>query len=181
MKPLMIWLIGYFSPAVVAGSFPQLLPTSNSVPIRDAAVVHGALIFSIFVSQYTIHTAGLAFPWNISTLSLSAYVASTVIAVGLIGLVGLWYALSALIQQLTLLSITFLLLTACPAYLVVLLVVPPFVLCHKLWEKNWRIKATLITVWGVSCIGIFIILPNLWLIAGLHAVFGALLMSLSIL
>ena len=181
MTPVAIWFTAYILPALVAGTLVKLLPPRNGTATRNGIIIHGALIFSIVVTEHAIHVAGLIFPWHISLVSLFLYLTSFLVAVSLIGLAGISYAVSALIQQLTLLSIAFLLLSAYPVYSVILLVVPAYVLCHKLKTRKWSTRLPIIATWGVTSILLFTIVPSVLFIAALHAIFGSVLISRSIL
>ncbi len=181
MTPITIWLVAYLCPAFVVASFIRPIPKAAEVESRRLILAHGALILSAFASQYAIHNSGFVFPWYLSLVGIGAYFVGIFVAVGLMGLLGAAYALSALIQQIALLSIAFLLLAAYPTPVVMLLLIPPYVLCHQFSSRRCARKALLLAIWGSLCIGIFVIIPNLWIIAGLHAALGAFLLTRSVL
>ena len=143
--------------------------------------MHLALLVSVLASQYALYCSGLSFPWYPGPLSLLALAASALLSFALIGPLGLWYAVSAFLQELTMCSIACYLLHIFPVSAVVLLVVPVFVACHFLSLKNWKLKLLLVTLWGVASVVLFAATRNVYLIAALHTLFGAVLISRSFL
>ncbi len=178
---LSVWFLAYVFPAAAAGAIAFIWPRKEAAPKRDVLIMHAALLVSIAASQYEIHARGLAFPWHTGQPSLAACAVAIGLACVLIGRLGLWYFLSAFVQELTMLSIAFLLLPAFPVYAVILLIVPIFVACHFLTFDHLRAKIILIPLWGVASILLFVATQNIWLIAALHAVLGSFLFSRSVL
>lgn len=181
MQLLLIWFLAYIIPAGVAGGIALLFPRKSIEPRRDVLIMHVALIISILASQYVIYVYRLSFPWHLSVLSLLALAVGTGLATAFIGKLGFWYAISAFIQELTMLSIAFLLLPAFPVYIVILLIVPIFVACHFLTLDHWKAKLTLIPLWGIASILLFITTHSVYLITAFHTAFGAFLFSRSVL
>lgn len=182
MNLIFIWLITYAIPGIFAGGLVKLLP-SRSVGLskRNILIMHGALLVSTLASQYAVYTLEFSFPWFPDGISFFVYVASVLAAVFLLGSMGGWYGLSALLQQLTILSSALILLSAFSVYTVAVLIVPVFVFCHTLQGKYWRMRTLLFLLWGTSSIFLFSIIHNVWLIAALHTLFGVLLIKWSIL
>jgi hypothetical protein len=181
MPSLYAWLVAYALPVVSAGAIVKALPRKGEgLSLRNGVIMHGALILSVVASQYLIHSSGLTFPWQPKALSIFAYVSATVIAAFLIGATGLWYALSAFVQELTIVSITFLLLPALPLYLIILIVVPVFVWAHTLRTRHWYFRLILLATWGVISVSLFSIILDVYLLAALHALLGAMLISRSV-
>jgi hypothetical protein len=182
MSLFYIWLIAYAAPAIFAGATVKLLPPSKAKPSkRNAVIMHIALAVSVLLSQYFIYANGLSFPWYPNTFSILVYIVSVAIAVSLLGSMGFWYGLSALLQQATMLSMVFLLSPAYSLYLVVLLIVPLYAWCHALQVNHWLTRILLFLLWGIASIFLFSISQNLYLIAALHTLFGSLLISRSLL
>lgn len=182
MSAVYIWLIAYALPAIVSGAAIKLLPRKKDrLSKRNAAIIHAALAVSTCFSQYFIHASGRVFPWYPNPLSIIVYLASVLIAIIFIGRIGLWYGLSALLQQLTMVSTAFLLLPVLPFYAVALLLVPLYVWGHSTQGTHRLMKILLFTVWGVASLFLFSVLPNVYLIASLHTLLGAMLISRSIL
>ena len=110
------------------------------------------------------------------------FVASVALAGGAIGKLGWLYGPSALIQELCLLSIAFLLLPTFPIYIVVLLIVPLFVFCHQLTKVPYALtRALLIAIWGTAALIIFSYTRNLFLVASLHVLLGTVLIAMGVL
>ena len=179
MSPLTVWLIGYAAPAIFAGTVLKVLPRHRrKLNARNAIIIHGALILSILVSQYCIRSRGFVFPWHLDVLSVGAYLLSIVLATVMVGRLGFLYGLSALVQQLAMLSMTFLLLPAYPFYVVVALIVPIYAYCHVLKAHHWLLREELFLVWGAVSIWVFSVFPDVFLIVAVHAFLGAALISM---
>ena len=174
-----MWLIAYALPAVVAGTAIKTLPGKMG-SARNMAIVHAALIVSTLTSNYFIRESGRAFPWQPHALSLAAYIASALIACAIIGRLGIWYGASALIQQVTMASATFMLLPDLSAPAMVLLLVPIFVWGHTIRTAHWQIRTIVLTVWGALSVYLFSLWLDFYLLAALHTVFGSILISRSI-
>lgn len=177
---LTIWFLAYVLPLAIACGISTFLP-SKSKALYGTFIVHIALLVSIAASQYIIHSLALSFPWHVSMFSLLALVIGVGLAVVFIGSLGFWYATSAFIQELMMLSMVFLLLPTFPIYMVILLIVPIFVACHFLTFDDLKAKLTLIPLWGIASILLFVVTHNIYFIATLHTVFGAFLFSRSVL
>jgi len=173
-----MWFLAYAIPCLLAGTAIKLLPKSKDrvgTPFITIAVA--TLFISIFVSQYFIHTSGFVFPWYPKALSIVAYVLSVFIATRLIGKMSMWYSPFALIQELAIASITFLLLPSFPIYLIILLIVPIFVWGHSLRTNRWLIRVVLLAVLGAISVSLFSTLLDFYLLAALHTLLGAILIS----
>jgi hypothetical protein len=182
MSLFYIWLVAYAAPALIAGTTVKLLLPSKTKPSkRNVVIMHVALAVSALVSQYFIYANDLSFPWYPNAFSILVYIVSMAIAVSLLGSMGFWYGLSALLQQSTMLSMAFLLLPVYPLYLITLLIVPLYAWCHALQVSHWLTRILLFLLWGVVSIFLFSISQNLYLIAALHTLFGSLLISRSLL
>ncbi len=183
MSAFLIWFVAYALPAgagYCAVKVAQRRWAAGTV-LQDAVVIHGALLISIAISQYLIHSFGLAFPWSLESYWVFAYVGAIAMSCLVLGTFGLGYALSALIQQLTMLSVAFLLLPALPVYAAIILIVPIYALLHRMRARyDWRVMS-LFLVWGVASVGFFALFHNIWVTAALHALFGATLIQRSVL
>lgn len=182
MKLFYIWLIAYATPALVAGAATKFL-SSNTARLskRNTVIMHIALGVSVLLSHCFIYAAGLIFPWYSNGFSILVYVISVAVAMSLLGWMGFYYGISALLQQLALLSMAFLLLPVYALYLVALLIVPLYAWCHVLQTDHRFTRSFLFLFWGVGSIFLFSISQDLYLIAALHALFGSLLISKSLL
>lgn len=178
---ILIWLFAYVMPAAAACGISALSFRAVALPQRNIIVMHIALLVSILASQYAIHSLGFAFPWRPDHISLLVLAVSAGFAFSIVGMLGLWYAASSFVQELTTLSIAFLLMTAFPVYAAVLLIAPVFVACHFLSFERWRLRVSLFTLWGVVSVLLFSIMPNVYLIAALHTFVGTVLISRSVL
>jgi hypothetical protein len=182
MAPLLTWFVAYLLPAAIGYGVVKASPRRKIGRLtNDMLIIPGMLLVSIGISQYCIFSQGLTFPWNLESLWVLAYLAAIVLAGLLLGKFGIVYAISVLIQQLTMLSITFILLQAFPVYVAALLIAPVYTILHRLRTPySFRIMA-LFFVWGVASVALFSYFPNLWLIASLHLLFGSLLVKRRIL
>src|SRR3989344_683525 len=137
MNLISIWFVTYAIPALIVGSLVKVLPQNVASEKRNAIITHSGLLISILATQYAMYALGFSFPWNPDTFSIFVFGFSVIFAAYLLGQLGIWYGLSALLQQLTMLSISFLLLPTFSIPLVVLLVVPLFIFCHLLSTQHW--------------------------------------------
>lgn len=175
---LTTWLCAYVAPAAAFGLIALVWVKKREYWYeRNVIIAHAALLVSIAASQYTIHIRGLAFPWYPGLLSILVFAASALLALAYLWhlqpWLGLWYTVSALVQQATMLSIAFLLLKAFPAWAVILFVIPVFVAVHFISLEHWRLKLLLVSAWGIATILLFVLTHNIWLIAALHTLLGA--------
>lgn len=138
-------------------------------------MVHTGLLASILLSHTTIVAANLSFPWAASATSLLFLAASVALAYVLLGPFGLFYAFSALLQQLTMLSVAFILFPFLPLLAVILLVVPIYSFSHLLQVKRWKIKLPLTFGWGIVSLALFYVFSDVFLNITLHVFFGTLL------
>ena len=181
MNPLLIWFLGYTLPALVAGVAVNVLPRGKGrLNIRNVIIVNVALVVAIIINQYFIYTLGLTFPWFPNLLSFVAYVGVVLLTTSLLGSVGFWYGMSAFVQQLTMLSVTFMLLSTYPLHLIILLIVPLYSCCHLLHARKRILRVALFLIWGSLSILIFSIWRNIFLNTALHTLFGALLIYKSL-
>jgi hypothetical protein len=181
MTLIELWLFAYALPAFLAACWIKLFSKQEGGSPKNILVIHAVLLGSIVATQSALYARGLAFPWP-GEWSLALYVASAALATLVLGRLGLLYGASALVQQLTLLSIAYLLLPAFPLWAVVLLVVPLFVFCHDMTGvPHWRTRLLLISLWGVASILLFAYARDVFLIAALHTLFGTALISRKIL
>ena len=176
---LLTWLVVYVLPAAAALVFAFYGPVRKSSGdewIKQSTIgIHVALLFSIAMSQYAIHAFGLVFPWQPNTLSVVVLVSSIALATVLLGVFGLVYALSAFVQEATMLSVAYLLFPIFPLWLVILLIMPMFSICHLLSRDGWKLRLLLVTIWGSASILIFYLTYNIYLVIALHTALGALL------
>ncbi len=149
--------------------------------MRDALIIHAGLALSILASHYALHSLNIDFPWRAHPLSLVLFVASICFSMRLLGIFGMWYCLSAFLQQLTILSTSFLLFHFLSLPLVLLLVLPIFTLGHAQNVRHRRLRVLLISLWGGLSITLFTIVPDLYLLAALHTLLGTMGIRRSIL
>lgn len=168
-----LWLVTYVLPALITGGALQFFSRHHpSRPKCDALIIHAGLAVSILANHYAFHVLGFAFPWYPHLLSILTYAASMFFAMYMLGIFGMWYSLSAFLQQLTILSISFLLLHELPLFLVLLLVVPLFALGHTQNVQQRRMRIAVLSLWGVASITLFTILSDVYLLAALHTLLG---------
>jgi hypothetical protein len=179
VKDLLIWFVGYAAPSVATGAVIKRLPRYRT--FERTILIHGALLFSICCSQFAGAWEGLRFPWHISMFSGFGYLAAVMLSVGMFGRIGFWYAVSALAQQITISSTSFILLSHQPEWVVIVLVIPFFVWCHDLGGDLWILRVSLLAFWGVCSILLFATFADVMVNASLHTLFGALLSFHSVL
>jgi hypothetical protein len=181
MNLILIWFLAYVLPFAAAFVVVKISPRRWTGSLSsNIIIVHVALLISILASQEVIHSFGRSFPLVFLPWGL-LYAVAALLAVALLGIFGLWYALSALLQQLTMLSISFVLFPALPLYVVVLLVVPVYAVAHFMRVRYDSAKALLFVAWGAASVCIFYFLPSIWPLAALHTLFGALLIKQAVL
>lgn len=182
MTPLFTWLLFYFLPITVAGSIAKLWPARGNEPVgQDAFIVHAALLVSILGSQYTLFVSDAVFPWSAGDPYILFYAASALAAFLLLRTLGLWYAFSAFLQQLCMLSMAFVLYPAFPLGAVVLLIVPIYAAAHLLKVRYAFSRTVLFFAWGTAAVALFPLIPSIWLFAGIHTMAGAFLIRWGVL
>lgn len=172
MHILFLWLFAYVLPAFVTGGVLWIVSRRAGNAKRDALIIHGGLLFSVLTSQYALYLIGLEFPWRPHLLSFLLLIASILFAARMLGMFGIWYALSALLQQLTILSVSFLLLPFLSLPIVLLLVVPIFTLGHAQEVRHRQMRIILLSAWGIASVTLFSFFPNIYLLAALHTFLG---------
>jgi hypothetical protein len=180
MLGLTIWLAAYFTPAATSWFATFFLTRKKGVGKYNLLLIHIALLISILMSHYAITTLGLVFPWHLSVLSLSYLVLAMVFAMVLIGISGFWYTISALIQEFSMLSMAFILLSFFPLWMVTFLIAPVFVGAHFLSTTRWQVRLALLSLWSAFNIPLFYLTYDIYLIAAIHTVLGAFFISRSI-
>ena len=128
MHSLIIWLIIYCLPALVAGGISRYYIQYHR---RILVFIHILLVVSAGASLYIIDISGLTFPWHVDILPVVSYAATVLFAVVLLGRLGIFYGVSALIQEFTMLSSAFILLQYFPVYVAILMIAPLFIFCHR--------------------------------------------------
>ena len=196
------WFFAYMLPGLSVLAVIYFFPKYRSGTFSRGAIVHCGLIISTILSQYLLYTAGRPFPWgshpasiisetatsattawglasalsNIGSSGSMLFFGAVAIAVfALLGRFGIFYALSALLQQLTMTSVAYYLFGSLSFLLIVLLVVPFFSLSHLLQRKHWRVKIPVTFAWGFFSLALFALYGNLFLNASLHAALVSLL------
>ncbi len=178
MSLLWIWFVAYAIPALLVGGLNKLLPRSTfGFSKRNTVITHAGLLISILLSQYFTYSLGFAFPFLTNLISFFGYVVTVAFAFWILGRLGGFYSLSVLFQQFAMLSISFLLLSSFPLYIVILLVAPLFVFCHELRTKYSLLRFLLISAWGVLSVLLFSILHDIWIVMALHIFAGAILIK----
>jgi hypothetical protein len=180
--PILVWFFGYLLPAGAAYGFASFLPRrANSLFTYQLVVMHAALLVSIAITQYSMYVLGLAFPWHADSFSLFWYILVAITSASMLGGLGIWYGISAFVQQLTMLSTAFLLLPVFPLYAVVLLIMPVYVTCHFL-RLDWTlVRVSLFASWGVASVVLFAMTSDFLLTVTLHTLFGSLLIKRGVL
>lgn len=166
----------------VAGGIGKFFPDYNKEPVgRNVLIIHVALIVSILGSQYALFAAGRAFPWHVADPFLIFYAASALFALWLLGSLGIWYALSAFLQQAMMLSMAFVLYPAFPLWILVLLIVPIYTLAHLLKVRYAWSRMALFFAWDTVAVVGFSIWPSVWFFSAIHTLAGVLLIKWDVL
>ena len=132
MGILALWFLSYFVPAFATTLVLFATPRYKPGAVARSVVVHTGLLASILVSHTAILAANLSFPWGVSVTSGFLFAASVTLAYVVLGRLGLFYVFSALLQQLTMLSVAFILFPYLPLFAVALLDVPIYAFSHLL-------------------------------------------------
>ena len=178
---IQLWIMAYVVPLAAACGLALAWRRKDDWFERSLVAIHVALIIGIVITQCAMYAYGLSFPWYPGPLSLAVFISSAILAAVLLGAVGLLYAMSALVQELAMLSLAFLFLQTFPILMVILLIAPVFVACHFLTLKYWQLKLVLMSLWGITVILLFVLTRNVYMIAALHTLLGSLLFSRSVL
>ncbi|MBI4094708.1 MAG: hypothetical protein HY435_00755 [Candidatus Liptonbacteria bacterium] len=167
------WLFAYMFPGLSVLSVIRFFPQYRAGTLFRGLVVHSGLLLSTIFSQYLLYASGRGFPWvpHPATLVLFTGIAAAVLVV--LGRFGFFYALSALLQQLTMTSIAYYLLGSLPFLLIVVLIVPFYALSHLLQPKYWHVKIPATLLWGLLSLALFAARGDVFLNASLHAITGS--------
>ncbi len=176
MNHFLMWFVVYLLPAIAVIIFISLIYKAKQGSILRSIIIHLGLLASIILSQYFILKSGNAFSYS-STIFLLPFLASIIISIMILGKFGTFYSLSAFLQQLCMLSVTFLLLPNLPLYYIILLVIPIYSLSHLLQPKNYQIKIPLTFIWGALSLIIFAIFSDIYLNMAIHNFIGTMLIS----
>ena len=179
-SPLVGWVIAYLLPVALVFGAIALFSHRPGTAFR-MVIVHGGLCLSIVLSQYLLYVAHRPFSWNFPFPSITLFIGIGLLVSFLLGRFGFLYFLSALIQQLTLVSIAYYLFGALNFWMIVLLVVPIYSASHLLQVKYWHLKIPATLIWGVISIALFTLRGDILLNVSLHALLGAVLIYRGIL
>ncbi len=94
---------------------------------------------------------------------------------------GIWYALSAFLQQATMLGMAFVLYPAYPPFAVVLFIVPIYAAAHLLKVRYAWNRMTLFFLWGTAVVLLSPLIPNVWFFSAVHTIAGTCLIRWGIL
>lgn len=183
MTILIPYFLDYALPALATGTLIKFVPTKNILSDRryGGVLVHVVLLGSIFASQYSLHALGIPFPWTSTLPSLVFFALCVLFAALLLRWLGVWYSLSAFVQQLSMFSVAVILLPSLSLLVVTPLIIIPFVYAHPFQKSRGLLRVTLFSAWGIISVLLYAFLPNLWVIAGLHTLVGALAIRFGIL
>jgi hypothetical protein len=176
MTLIAVWLLAYALPAIGVATFTLWLKYTS--PVRDYIVTHGVLIASSISIQIVLFDAHVIFSSRNSPLSSILCCLSVLYSTVTIGTFAIFYTFSVVLQQITLSSIAVLLSAKFEPLLVLLLVVPPFVVCHDLRQS--RKKMILFSVGGIASVILFWVFTDLVLAIALHITVGSCLISRSV-
>ncbi len=169
---IFIWIFVYLVPATLVWTLPRIFSWDQCFKF-----IHVLLLFSVILSHYWIFVLGYSFPWFKDYLSIFAYFLSIAFAIILIGKFGILYGLSAFLQQLTMISIGFLLFKQFSIFLVIPMIVPLFALCHELNNPHKYFKILFFLFWGTLSLWAFYLWQNIYLISAIHTITGAFLIK----
>ena len=168
------WFIAYLFPVLLVFGVIVFFSRRPGTAFR-MIVVHSGLCLSIMLSQFLLYFAYRPFPWNFYIPSIIFFMAATVVVFALLGRFGLLYALSAFIQQLTLVSIAYYLSDVFGFWQIVLLVIPIYSVSHLLQLKHWYVRIPATLLWGMVSLALFALRGDIFLNASLHATLGSIL------
>ncbi len=184
MQGILFLSLTFITPALLTGMglyiFSQDAPKRMSDLTKlkwSMAIIHTGLLISIILSQFIIQILGLSFPWHLSIISAICFLVSVGIAFFLIRQLGIWYGLSALIQQFTILSVAFFSFSLIPFWSTLLLIVPIFAFGHMIPGPNRWLRLFLLLVWGCLAVWIFYMIKDPYIVAALHTLLGAILIK----
>jgi len=170
---ILLWFIFYFLPAGLA--FVLIRFFSERGSMFRAFLVHGALVFSIFLTQYLLYSEGKYFPWHIHLYSVMLFALALITTPFIVGRFSIFYIFSAFVQELTMLSMAFYLMPTLSFWLAVIFIVPVYAFSHFTHKERWQARLWATSVWGILSIALFSYQKDILLNTALHAIFGAVL------
>ncbi|HYC34260.1 MAG TPA: hypothetical protein VEC13_00855 [Candidatus Paceibacterota bacterium] len=178
MNGILFWLISFIFPALLTGIALKLY-SKHSLK-REAIIIHAGLLVSIVVSQISILAIGSVFLVEVTPLSILCFALSIGFGYFLLRDFGVFYGLSALLQQLALISSASLLFSYYFTWPVIFLLVPIFAFGHGIGDRFWYVRVLILILWGIGAILLFLLTGDLLLVAAIHTFFGTLLIRSSL-
>ena len=179
ITPICLWFFAFAAPAIAVATVNRNIGHRSDQ--FGQMITHAVLAVSLLVMQLASLSFQGTLPFFFSWLALSGFLVAIAAGFILIGRTALFYGLSALLQQLTLLSTAYVLLSVFPLWVVTLLIVPPFVISHDLGVGRRRLrKAVILCVWGCLSLVLFSLGTSVFVIAAVHLLLGSTVMSFSI-
>lgn len=173
MHPVIYWLVGYALPAALA-----FITGKRFASVRDRQVsIHFFLLLSIVI----LFTAGSRINLLLEPISVLALAFALLIALVLLGRMGIPYMLSSAIQQCCLLLAGLLLVPTTSVFAAVVLTAGVYAVMHCMDLAKWREKLVVMFVWGVISILLYVVLTDFLLNVAFHAVGGTLLVRFGVL
>lgn len=166
----LIWLVSYFIPF---GLGIWELYFFQEREVLRLILIHILLLISIFLSFYFAFESDLEIDFLRLDKYFYVFLGGLGISLFLIGVRGLGYALSSIIQELSILMIAFILLGIVPFWGVLGMVALPYALAHEI-KKGMKVAWVMILIWGMASIYLFYFMETIWLSIAFHLIGGSL-------
>jgi hypothetical protein len=164
-------------PVLLVLSAIFIFPKARQGTIKRGVIIHLGLLLSIILSQSLIFKIGKLSTFYNSSMFILPFLASIIISLIILGRFGMFYSLSAALQQLCMLSVTSLLLPVLPIGYTILLIIPVYSFSHLLQPKKWQFKIPLTLIWGALSLIIFTLIQDVYLNMSIHNFIGTFLIS----
>lgn len=169
MKPILMWIVAYLIPSALACAGGLLYRGHRVIQL---IVIHVLLLVSIACSTALIVWTQVPTELNYSLYSVLLLILGVLLAIAILGRLGAGYALSAIIQEATIIAILLLLLPYFNIVTIILLVIPVFSLAHAINPARWQIKIPLTFAFGVGIVFLYLWMRDPLLNSALHVVVG---------
>lgn len=171
---VLIWLLSYVLPSLGYIILKETILKNGTIRVLCG---HTFLLISALLSFYFISELNIKMIFFQMNAFFYLFLTIFVFSYALAGKRGLLYGLSTIIQEMSILFMTAILLDKIPLILIIFMIVPFFVYAHNLENRNLLKRIIFTMIWGILTICLFYLFNNIWLNLFLHFLFGLILIK----
>lgn len=181
MNPYLLWFFSYGLPVLIVWLLLLTIQKARHGSLLREGIVYGGLLASAVIAQIFMLKQGMSFPVMPSLISFLLFLAAVATSFILLSYFGLFYSLSAIIQQLSMISVIYLLSPFFSMGMLIMLIMPLYVVSHLFYRMNWVAKVLITSVWGIFTVLLFSIFADPFLNFTLHILGGSLFIAKKVL